>query len=579
MKNLAILFLLLFITNLKAAYDPTSIKGRAETTPNGVTNFQVPNKLATKVAARTYLLENGNTNLLENPSFEHSTPATGWTSTTVTPSASTSTKVDGSQSLCFTASSQAFTLTQDSTLFATEFGNGYPGLATISVKTNHSAAVTFCSRSAGTTSTTNCQTVTANDQWFPYTLPVVLGGTSNGISISAASGSGTTCLDFAKLEPGKVTSDIYPGTAWTAYTPTFTGFGTVTVFDCKHRLVGQNREIDCRFTPGTATATEARVSLPSGDVASSSLPSISVAGYFAKTGTDIGILPLKEPSVSYVTFGRQNSTDSGLTKINGNNVSSGSGNPISFFASVPLQGYSGVNTNYYAACGAACREVFTAKMSSTGVVSDDVGDWINGNCAKTAAGKFDCTFNSGVFTVAPTCFAIVRSRDGRTVNLNPDTSSTHLFTTAADGGVNEDNTLNLLCIKAGVDAIASRTIVGSFKDVVTSIGSSSSTSAGADIQSVFFGTGASCTTACSSGTCTICSQTGNKITSVTWISSTIYQINGIDGTKYNCVGTGDNGTALVALLHARNSSTSTYARIGAQGADVNRASVICIGVP
>src|SRR5690606_19435168 len=51
---------------------------------------------------------------------------------------------------------------------------------------------------------------------------------------------------------------------WTAYTPSFTGFGTVSGVSAWHKRVGSNLLLKWVFTSGTTTATEARMSLPTG---------------------------------------------------------------------------------------------------------------------------------------------------------------------------------------------------------------------------------------------------------------------------------------------------------------------------
>lgn len=48
------------------------------------------------------------------------------------------------------------------------------------------------------------------------------------------------------------------------------------------------------------------------------------------------------------------------------------------------------------------QDIFTAKVSSTGVVTDENSDWIVGNCTNAAATV--CTFKSGLFAVAPNCW-------------------------------------------------------------------------------------------------------------------------------------------------------------------------------
>lgn len=55
-----------------------------------------------------------------------------------------------------------------------------------------------------------------------------------------------------------------PVTDWQDYTPSFTGFGTVSAVSAKYRRVGDSVEVIGRFTAGTTAATTASISLPSG---------------------------------------------------------------------------------------------------------------------------------------------------------------------------------------------------------------------------------------------------------------------------------------------------------------------------
>jgi hypothetical protein len=133
-----------------------------------------------------------------------------------------------------------------------------------------------------------------------------------------------------------------PVTDWQAYTPTFTGFGTVTANQSQWRRVGDSIEIQSKFTSGTSTATEARVSFPSGIVAAdtSKIPSIMHVGnmaYSAAQASEYHVLV--EPSVSYVTFSSQSVSLDSLTKRNASSMVS-SGQSLSFQATVPIQGWS-----------------------------------------------------------------------------------------------------------------------------------------------------------------------------------------------------------------------------------------------
>jgi hypothetical protein len=136
----------------------------------------------------------------------------------------------------------------------------------------------------------------------------------------------------------------------------------------------------------------------------------------------------------------------------------------------------------------------------------------------------------------------------------------------------------IICQKQGADYIGKTAMAVASDQNVRSIGSTN-----VDIQSVYFGSGANCATVCSTSPCNICNQVGSKITTVSRSSTGSYNINGIDGTKYNCTSTA-YGTIPTFLFHDRNSSTSLLAKVNALNtsnafSDTSLASVTCIGIP
>lgn len=115
-------------------------------------------------------------------------------------------------------------------------------------------------------------------------------------------------------------------TPWVAYTPTFTGFGTCTGVEFYSRLVGDTLEVRGKFTSGTATATEARITLgyngTSGNatVDSSKVPStVSLAGdVIIDSNGPFSTYALVEPSVTYMTIGSSSTGRTAFQKIDGN---------------------------------------------------------------------------------------------------------------------------------------------------------------------------------------------------------------------------------------------------------------------
>lgn len=195
MRNIAILLAMIFSLN-SIAVAPYGVKGQAQTSTIYPNVHQVPNNQITNLGGINALIETGNINLLSNPGFEHSTFTTGWTAGgTSTQTAETSTIIHGKKAFESVASSQTFTLTQDSTLYASQV-SGMQGLVGLWMS-NTQPSCSICSRAAGVTSSTNCVTAATDGRWKSYEIPVVLSATSNGISVSCASGSGTTLVDEA----------------------------------------------------------------------------------------------------------------------------------------------------------------------------------------------------------------------------------------------------------------------------------------------------------------------------------------------------------------------------------------------
>jgi hypothetical protein len=133
-------------------------------------------------------------------------------------------------------------------------------------------------------------------------------------------------------------------TSWVAYTPTFTGLGTVTGISVFSRRNGDTLEIMGKFSAGTSTATETRMTLGfdgvDGGVTSDAtkVPSIRLAGLGTVSGATVNqYTVLIESNLGYLTFGIQNATNAGLTKQNGNAWLNNS--TISINARVPISGW------------------------------------------------------------------------------------------------------------------------------------------------------------------------------------------------------------------------------------------------
>lgn len=130
-----------------------------------------------------------------------------------------------------------------------------------------------------------------------------------------------------------------------AYTPTFTGFGTVSSVNIKSYRDGAFLCVAGNFTSGTSTTTEARMTLGFGGTNGNvtviaGLPTVSVAGVAALgVASANGFFILTESSVGYVTFGMQGAGTGGAAKRNGDDLIS-TGNFMSMNFRVQISGWN-----------------------------------------------------------------------------------------------------------------------------------------------------------------------------------------------------------------------------------------------
>jgi len=207
MRHILVLLFCVIFTDLSFGQGdaPALLQGQHQSTKSVGSFIQAPNKQITKISGATALMETGNKNLLENPSFEHPTVGFGWTdASTNTKSAETTVVIDGKKSLKIELSANDVNLTQTSTLYASQFGGTTQGVASIRIKTD--VLVVICTVEAGIVSATNCLNSSLDNQWHVYKIPFVLGATSNGINIFVDSGTGTVYLDDAFVGAMEVTA-------------------------------------------------------------------------------------------------------------------------------------------------------------------------------------------------------------------------------------------------------------------------------------------------------------------------------------------------------------------------------------
>lgn len=185
--------------------------------------------------------------------------------------------------------------------------------------------------SSGSTLTPLISTTAPNGDGYDNSGNKVLGSFYN---------NGSSNIDQYRIYQWRDTGIVKDETDWTSYTPTFTGFGTVTVNDCYFKRKGGDLFVKCKWTAGTSTATEARVSLPTG-MSSSSFASIRSAGIvtYGTVQSGLSLYALIEPGTTYLTFGYNSASVGSLNKRNGNDFAP-SGQILSIdVGPIPIEGW------------------------------------------------------------------------------------------------------------------------------------------------------------------------------------------------------------------------------------------------
>lgn len=531
-----------------------SISGKSENnTAVTAEEIQFPRNQLTQTGTNKHLAETGNNNLLVNPSFEHSTPGTGWTTTTDGPARSITGYLSSLSNGAPEFGLQHGQLNCDGTTGGAgtcTFYQDVPtkslaqGLVYVRVLAEQTAIVKVYSRVNGVTDTTASRILTVDSSRSSpkfdglYKIPVITGSTSTGIEIKITVGASEVpfvLVDDAFVGAVDLKTDTNIITPWTAYTPTYTGFGTVTNSEMQWRQVGQNVEIRGKFTSGTSTAVEARVSLPNSYTSSGSsvIPSIQVAGIAGINASGSTGVVLIEPSVTYLTFGIQTATGSGaFTKLLGS-AFLGLGSQTGFSVSVPVAGLQGATSIYSASCGANCVDTFSALIGSTGTVFEETGgDWINGSSVVSDTSLYTTTINTGIFSVAPHCWSSnTVNTTGYQSEIASTTTTTSVINRVSQSTSKAAGGFYLFCKKQGADFVASRTIVGSFNEVMTTPGVSKPV-----FYSFSFAQGA-INTPCTVTPCTVYNNHGNLVSSVTRSAAGSYVVNLNTGkiqAGYNC---------------------------------------------
>jgi hypothetical protein len=387
----------------------------------------------------------------------------------------------------------------------------------------------------------------------------------------AAAATGTAAASNTRVNPnagtqfileyygsGSIYSSTNADTDWATCnfsTLAWQGLGTVTNnLQCKRQ--GSDLVMRGRFTVGTPTASEARIPLPlwngSQLLTTAAIATTEIAGFAHRnvlTTTQYGIL--SEASVAYLTMDAQSGGTAGLTKQNGSTLF-GTSDIVSFTARIPIAGWQNSNIiigqfNGLESCTDTyqCTDVFSAKVSAAGVVSEENIDWINGNASITSTAIYTITTKSGLFSVTPNCLASPNV-DSRIVNydISSSTSSSLVFRVLnSSSGALTASPFNIICQKQGADYIGKTAKAVASDQNIATPGTVKSTMCSAKISStgVISDQKGGCFASCTNATTPVCTFTSNY-----WVS----------GQVPNCWYVGANGSG--GIMSSGSATSTTY---------------------
>lgn len=186
---------------------------------------------------------------------------------------------------------------------------------------------------------------------LPVLLPVPCSTATTTIRVAhTAYTSGTTSMKVSGVKYGdaralSVLGDAANITAWTAYTPTISNFGTTTNVLFLWRRVGDSLEVQGSFLSGTSVASTASFSIPSGITVGSLIYTSAVgtwASSYVGTASPKGGVILAATGATSVNWAAvdQDQSASGLSARNASAFVA-SGDAVSLFFKVPITEWSG----------------------------------------------------------------------------------------------------------------------------------------------------------------------------------------------------------------------------------------------
>ena len=204
-------------------------------------------------------------------------------------------------------------------------------------------------------------------------------------------------------------------TDWVSYTPTITGWGTVSVEGFRWRRVGDTMEVIGAFTSGSSTATLAIVDIPSGYSIDHTKQTLNgsngnsncgfyMRGEVSSTYHGGGLMTISTSTNGiYFDFGSfSGGSGDALVAFNASSIGS-SGNVMTLNFKVPIQGWN-ANFNPLLSMPLAdfgtFENTYSARIAVDGTINSQSGNWLS-SVNHDSTGNWTLTLTSGFFTQTP----------------------------------------------------------------------------------------------------------------------------------------------------------------------------------
>jgi hypothetical protein len=198
-----------------------------------------------------------------------------------------------------------------------------------------------------------------------------------------------------------------PGQGWTAYTPSTTGFGTISAAQFLYRCSESTLFLQGRFTLGTVTSDIATVSLPSGYTIRENITQ-RIMGQGSQQAAGLDLKVLGAGGDTNITFG--NAGSSSLSSMVGTSFTSAS--VVAFEAAIPVTANSPCPaapmpqlkhavTTSSEGVERVERALVTSCPSNPCTISSQSGGFAS--IVRFSTGYYQANFVNGTFSGAPSC--------------------------------------------------------------------------------------------------------------------------------------------------------------------------------